>query len=389
MIIGICRPFIAFTALLVVSMQCAAAAERESDHGRLSFNGDSVTLELLDQRTHPRVMVDLGGPEPCRFIVDTGAAVGVIDAQIAEQIGYEVVGETEIGAPGGPQIPARIVKVPLVRIGEATLRDAEFVTMDIKTMTHGHAQGVLGLRLFRDYLMTFDYPGGEIRLSRGKLTPGGAKTISYKDSASLIEIPLEVAGMKVIAHIDTGSMGGFTLPLEMKQSLPLLAASESAASAQLVGGNRNIEMAQLDGTISFANVQFQDPEVTFMNPSPGEGNIGSRVLSDFEMTIDQDNKLIAFHRTRVRQSPATGQQGRRLGLMFIGAPGNNLLTVSDVGKGSLAERAGFLPGDTLLRINDRSATDYDSSELRYLFGSSEKLTFDIERKGEKLLIEIP
>ena len=32
------------------------------------------------------------------------AAVNVIDAGIAARLGYEVVGEREIGAPGGPQI---------------------------------------------------------------------------------------------------------------------------------------------------------------------------------------------------------------------------------------------------------------------------------------------
>jgi len=230
-------------------MPCAASAEREHDHGTLSFSGDSVTLQMLDQQTHPRV--------------------------------------------------------------------------------------------------------------------------------------------KVNAHVDTGSMGGFTLPFEMKESLPLRAVSESGASARLVGGNRNLEMAQLDGTISLAHVQFQDPEITFMNPSPGDGNIGSRVLGEFEMTIDQKSKLIAFHSTKAQHLPTGSQPSRRLGLMFMGASGSSLLTVSDVGKGSLAARAGFLPGDTLLRINDKPATDYDTSELRRLFGSSEKLTFDIDRQGETLLIEIP
>ena len=82
-------------------------------------------------------------------------------------------------------------------------------------------------------------------------------------------------------------MVGFTLPIEMKESLALKQAGQGAAKARLVGGDRNVQLGQLDGDIQFAGSRYEDPNVGFMDPSPGYSNVGSRVLGDFVVSIDQ------------------------------------------------------------------------------------------------------
>jgi len=337
---------------------------------------------------HPKVAVDVGDGEHYEFIVDTGAGVNVIDSSIAESQGYEVVGETELGAPGGKQIPATIVKIPLVHIGDATIENAEWVTMDIIGLSGGTAQGVIGVKTFSDYLVGYDIGGGQITISRDSLSADEPGVIPYDGSNGQIEIEIDVAGTPVASHIDTGSMGGLMLPAEMMASLPLKESARPAGKARLVGGEREIKFASLDGSIRFAGLEYENQDIAFMSLSSGHGNIGGRIMGDLLVSIDQQNHLIRFQKTGRVAVAANDNKPRRLGVQFRGFPGGSVLTSGNVDPDSLGEQAGLLPGDVLLTLNDKPTEQYGMSDLRTLFGGSELLTFEIERGGVAKTIEI-
>ena len=127
---------LAITVVVSAAAQTQIAPEDMPDAGNFNFPGDTVVLPLTDGG-HPRVTVDFGDGQRYQFIVDTGASVNIIDSAIAEELGFEVSGEMEIGAPGGAQIPGKIIRVESVRVGDATITDAEFVTMDINEFSQG------------------------------------------------------------------------------------------------------------------------------------------------------------------------------------------------------------------------------------------------------------
>ena len=380
---------LAVVILTAIGGQGSIARESAADIGEFKFAGDAVVLSLVKEAMHPMVAVDFGDGGQYDFIVDTGAGVNVIDISIAESQGYEIVGETEIGAPGGPQIPATIVKVPLVHVGDATIADAEFVTMDVNAFSGGMTQGVLGVGLFHDYLTVFDLGAGQITISRDSLSADDPGVVPYNAEDGQVQIAIDVAGTQVATHIDTGSMGGLMLPGEMMESLPLTDAPTSGGKARLVGGQRDIKHAQLDGSILFAGHEFENPDVAFMTPSSGHGNIGGRILDQFVVSIDQKNHLIAFQKSASGAVAANDKEPRRLGVQFRGMPGGSVLTIGLVAPGSLGEKAGMLAGDVLLALNDKPTEQYGMSDLRTLFGSSEPLKFDIERDGVSKTIEIP
>jgi len=376
-------------SLTAIGGQSSIARDSAADIGELNFAGDAVVLSLVKEAMHPMVVVDFGDGGQHNFIVDTGAGVNVIDISIAESQAYEVVGETEIGAPGGPQIPATIVKVPLVHVGDATIVDAEFVTMDVNAFSGGMTQGVLGVGMFHEYLTAFDLGAGQITISRESLSAGQPGVLSYNAEDGQVQIEIDVAGTWVATHIDTGSMGGFTLPAELMASLPLKEAPVSGAKVRLVGGERDIQMAQLDGSIQFAGLDYENQNIAFMSPSSGHGNIGGRILGELVLSIDQRNHLIAFQKSASDVVAANAKKRRRLGVRFRGMPGGRVLTIARVDPGSLGEKAGFLAGDVLLTLNDKPTEQYGMSDLGTLFGSSEPLKFDIERDGVSKTIEIP
>ena len=370
---------------LVIGGRAALAVDPVPELGQLEFAGPSLVLPMKVQNGHPKVVVDLGDGEEYLFIVDTGASVNVLDAAIAESLGLETVGEMEIGAPGGPQIPGNIVGTSIAKIGPATIEAAQFVTMDLATFSGGTIQGVLGLGLFRDYVLTYDYGRGEIRVSRGSLSAGEPGVMPYNDIDGHIQVDMEVAETTVATHVDTGSMAGFTLPIELKESLTLMPGGQGISAARLVGGARKIEFGKLDGDIQFAGSRYENPDVGFMDPSPGYGNVGSRVLRDFIVSVDQQNHLIRFAKSMQEK----GTDRRRLGVQFRGMPGGSILEIGHVAPGSLGEQSGLQPGDLLMKLNGKPSEEYDMSTLGALIGGAEPLLLEVDRDGTTRIIEIP
>ena len=372
----------------VLAGHSSVARESDADIGEVTFSGDETLLLLQERELHPRLTVDFGDGEQYVFLVDTGASVNVIDTTIAESLGYEVVGETEIGAPGGPQIPSSIVAVPSALIGDTTVTDVDFVTMDILGFSGGRTHGVIGVGMFSDYLVTFDRGAGHIRLSSEELSAGQSGVLAYDPANSQIEIDIDVAGTSTVAHIDTGSMGEFMLPGDMMASLPLT-KSDATMKAKLVGGERDIQFAELQGNVEFAGMKFENPNVAFMTPSSGSGNIGSGILANYIVSIDQKNNLIGFQQPADGGAAAAANKPRRIGVQFKGAPGGGELNIGVVTPGSIGEQAGLLANDVLLGINGKSMQHYEMHELGALFGSQETLHLEIRRDGEPLVIEIP
>jgi len=374
-------------ATVMVGLRCFAE-EPTPEPGQLQFDGESLILPMIEQGGHPKVIVDLGDGEEYVFIVDTGAGVNVIDGAIAESLGYEVVGEIQIGAPGGPQVPGDIVRAPFARIGGAEIERPEFVTMDLVEFSGGTTQGVLGLGLFREHLLTYDYGRNEIRITRTALSADQPGVMPYSDDGGYISVEMEVAGTTLATHVDTGSMVGFTLPIEMKESLTLKPSGLGTAKARVVGGDRDVQFGQLDGDIVLAGSRYEDPNVGFMDPSPGYGNVGSRVLGDFVVSIDQKNKRIRFQKAARKRVAATNGGPRRLGVQFRGMPGGGTLTIGYVEPGSLGEKSGLHAGDVLTKLNGKPSEEYDMASLGAVIRGAEPLSIEVDRDNQLQLIEI-
>ena len=175
---------------LVIAVGSPCLADEPSiEMGELEFPGERLALPLTGPGLHPKIVVSFGDGSQHEFIVDTGASVNVIDSAIAESLGFEVVGEMHIGAPGGAQIPGNIVRAPQMSIGDATVTGAEFVTMDLAAFSRGSTRGVLGAGLFGHYLLTYDYGKNEIRVSRETTTARWTQNASPSVPSFSIGVP--------------------------------------------------------------------------------------------------------------------------------------------------------------------------------------------------------
>jgi len=371
----------------------AAHAQDQGPPPTLRFPGDRLELPMPTSGGRATVEVRIGDAGPYRFLIDTGAGVSVVDSRIATALGLEPIGHMDVGVPGGRQVPADRVLVPTLRVGDLVIEDARPVVLDIAAMTHGAMDGVLGLDVFGSVLLTLDPVNARAVVSRGALTREMAGVVVLDTAGGRLAFDIDVAGHTVPTQIDTGSPAGFTFPASLMATLPSEKENEREAVAGLVGGERAVRVRRLEGTIRFAGLEFVNPTVGFMDPSPPVANIGTRVLAELAITIDQRNGLLA-----VRRVVQNGDAGRKVGARAIGprrlgvrlgGPGGDLSRVSSVDPGSLGEQAGFTAGDVIRSINGRPMSQFDQASLGALIRGGEPLTFVLMRGTEEHVLKIP
>lgn len=367
-------------------------AARAGGAARLRFSGDEIDIPMPRKAGRSLVEVRIGDSGPFDFLIDTGAGVSVIDSRIASDLGLAVVGDLVTGVPGGEQVKADRLSVPSLRIGALEILDATPIALDLDGMTGGMMQGVLGLDLFRDVLLTLDPAGGRAVVSRAGLEAGAPGVVRVDTAAGRLQFDMMVAGRKVPTQIDTGAPGGFTLPAELLDAIPTVPGTEQRIAAGLVGGTRQIRVLELDGSVRFAGIEYENPRVGFMDPSPGIAHIGMQILDELAISLDQRNGLLAFRRAKPSPSLAPVNKAaapRRLGVRFRGSPSGGFTHVDRIDPGSLGEKAGFQAGDRLVSLNGRPMSAYDMATLGSLIRGTKPLLWVVERDGVRHDIEIP
>ena len=255
--------------------------------------GTTVPLTLRDNR--PVVEVRINGEGPFPFVLDTGAMATVISDDLATRLALPAMGEVQVGSPaGGKPVPARMIRLDRLSVGDAVIHGAMAVAMDLSPVLRGPGApaGVLSARIFEGSLLTLDYPAGAVNIRHGALPESdGATILQYEPSDPLPTIPISVAGVEVRAHLDTGSARGLMLPASYADRLPLASKPAEAAKARLVDGEMTVLGSTLKGDLRIGKFTFKDPEVQFGDRAP-VANVGSAILGRFAVTLDSKNRRI-------------------------------------------------------------------------------------------------
>src|SRR6185436_20298847 len=124
-----------------------------------------VNVEMGRSGHIPVVAVKINGRGPYRFGLDTGGAGSArIDSALAASLGLKSVGQARAGDPSGKNMQTvDLVQVKSIEIGGARF---EGVIAPIRSETlrwKGEPiVGILGFNLFRDCLLTLDFPGNRL-----------------------------------------------------------------------------------------------------------------------------------------------------------------------------------------------------------------------------------
>ena len=271
------------------------AAERRVEVGGPAEPDEVLIRGPLDvpftlARGHvPVIDATINGKGPFHLAVDTGfGGLLQVNANVAEQLKMPVVGEAMTGDPSGRN-PRR---VPLHRVESLDIGTLHFGGLDAGEHTlMGDVDGVVGLSLFRGFLVTFDYPKSRFSVRGGTLTDG----IAYEIDHGIPAIDITVNGQPTRVHIDSGSPAQVSLPLKSAKSLPLAEEPRVVGHGRTADGEFDVYAAPLNGEVRVGAIALTNPRLDFVDVFP-TGNVGYRFLKDLIVTFDPASRKVQFVR---------------------------------------------------------------------------------------------
>ena len=228
------------------------------------------------------------------FGLDTGLSASFsVTPENAQKLGLPVTGHYTIHTSDRQDVPGietQIVQAATITVAGHTFKNSEGVTLPDM-----HRDGTLGMALFRDVLLTLDYPHDRLSITDGALPlPNGHDVTAYttgpKADDNTPTIMIRLAGQTLPAQLDTGARklnADVIVPTRIAATLPL-GPTESTINVSDVAGNKfPSRTATLTGDMILGGVVLHDPTV-LISDWPGYIDL-ARVSNLLVITIDQRN----------------------------------------------------------------------------------------------------
>jgi hypothetical protein len=209
------------------------------------------------------LLVTVNQGAPSRFCLDTGlSGAALVSGGLARKLKLVPTGSTTLGGPTGKgAIEVATTRIDSIAVGDSLFRGVEAAIQPDSAML-GDCEGVLGLSLFRDLLLTLDLPKGELRLSHGSLLGGARGVLPYTSPHGIPQVAMTVGARTLRADVDT--MGpGLSLPAATMQTLKLRAPAVRIGRGRTLGGDFEVQGAVVDDTLQLGPYSFRGSFVEF------------------------------------------------------------------------------------------------------------------------------
>ena len=254
----------------------------------------SVDVPLLDPgipgASLPVISVMINGRGPYRFGVETGAGFVAFSRELVTALGLKQAG-------GSDELPE--YNVDSVTFGGASFQGVRAAS--IPRNARG-VDGLLGLPFFQNVTFTVDYPANRLRVVRDTLpTANGKDILPLSRVGPFWGLPIELAGRQFTAVLDTRSTAALSMTPKAAEPLPFdgeLRVVGRSGGAGLPGAD--VREGQLKGSARIGSYTFPNPVLSVREMPPGfpEGPlVGSRVLRNFVLTLDQRKARLRLART--------------------------------------------------------------------------------------------
>ena len=366
------------------------------DDVRMLGGTASTIVPMVLEGRQLLVWASIDGHPPMPFILDSGGHA-ILTTLAAKSLGLHAQGAGASGGSGMGTISTQYTYVRSVRIGSAELIDQHFLVIPYPYSFYERGKqtplaGILGLECFERFAIRLDYGDRTVTL-----TPllayrherrGATANLMFEYQEDMPVVNAAADGFPGLFGTDTGNAGTLILFGDFLKRTGMLARYSGGQKTFGQGtGGINMGHAQTLRRFSIAGYALHEVAANFTQMTNGSfasrteaGNMGFSILSHFIPAFDYSTGTLYLDPER----RATPFGVNRSGLGFAkNAPG--AFDILAVRAGSAGAAAGIEPGDQIVAINDKGASNYSWSDLVALVErpAGTRLQLRIERKGTR------
>jgi hypothetical protein len=374
--------------------------------GELEHDQPQVQIATELHGAHVFLPVHVSGSPPLWMLLDTGAELTVLDLGTARELGVGVSGFSGITGFGADTLRGGVteggVAIALPGAIPYHLRRPVVDLAGLEPHLGRRVPGIVGSDLFLRFTVELDYEGGRVVLHQ---------TRHFQPRPDDVRLPLRLHRHRPYVEAtltlpDGGEIGGqFLVDTGTNTSLQLNSPFLSRHQVlERVGptvgimtggvGGRTTEREGRLVALKLGPFTLDAPTVvlstsaTGAGADPAAGVIGAGILNRFTVTTDYRNRTLFLRPNGRFGKPFPSDMAGFA--ISVGPNDPRDFAVRWVDPGSPAERAGLAPGDRLIEIDGRPASDFSLPEIRNLFRRSEEgeISLVVGRGAETLMLRV-
>ena len=277
-----------------------------------------------------------------------------------------------------------------LQLGEATFEQVSVLIYDFTEFSGQLGlplDGVIGFPIFRDTLLTLDYPGAKLKLLppaadmvRPTSTPG-TSIIAFNNEENSPLIPVQMGNESFIVLLDSGSDGCLSLnPAGLHPRF--VNGPRAGVMVSSLGGDHQQRVGRLAQNILVGSITLEQPVTDITDQL---SSLGGEFMKNFVVTFDQRNQRVTFQHGD--NSAVRMESRRNTGLSFSRSPvyWRVLAVVPD----TPAALTPLESGDLCVRINGEPVEKWGAERYATLLRTAKKITYTFLNGPKETDYDVP
>ena len=385
------------TAILILDLAIASAFALPQKNDSISRAQPvaAISFALFHNRVY--LPVEVNGHQTFEMILDTGAAMSGLSEATASAVHLRAARKAELVGNGESRLKIALAKDVTFRLAGTELLEKSVAIVpyaDLEGLEGRRIAGVLGVSLFRRYVVMIDYPTKTLSLyqPRDFVYSGPGDRVPLRlPGAALLKAVIELPDRDSITcnlAVDLGTYSALRLYRPFLEKHHLVDQPGTDSFGFGLGGEFPERVGRVSalriGSLSLkgSTTSFSTARSGATSGSSYDGTIGGEVLRRFKVILDYARQEMILEQGSDFSEPwAADTSG-----LLLRAGGADLKTISvlHVLTNTPAAAAGIKEGDLIVSVDHQETLDLSLEGIRRLFTSPGNHHL-LVRRGQQVL----